>query len=36
MSARKDRIVEWILRTNALLPLSVLHGIGNIIGSLLA
>ncbi len=35
MSTRKDRIAETVLRTNARLPLSVLHTIGNIFGSLL-
>lgn len=36
MSTRTDRIVEFLLRTNARLPLPVLHGLGNFIGSLLA
>ena len=36
MSSRTDRIAEWLLRTNAHLPLPVLHSIGNILGSLLA
>ncbi|NOY16019.1 MAG: lysophospholipid acyltransferase family protein [Gammaproteobacteria bacterium] len=35
MSTRTDRIAETVLRTNARLPLSVLHTIGNIFGSLL-
>jgi KDO2-lipid IV(A) lauroyltransferase len=36
MGIRTDRIAEWVLRTNARLPLFVLHTIGNLIGSLLA
>lgn len=36
MSARTDRIAELLLRTNARLPLPVLHSIGNVLGSLLA
>jgi KDO2-lipid IV(A) lauroyltransferase len=36
MGTRTDRIAEWVLRTNARLPLFVLHTIGNLLGSLLA
>ena len=36
MGTKTDRIAEWVLRTNARLPLPVLHGIANLIGSLLA
>jgi KDO2-lipid IV(A) lauroyltransferase len=36
MGTKTDRIAEWVLRTNARLPLPVLHGIANLIGSLMA
>ena len=36
MGTNTDRIAEMVLRTNARLPLPVLHGIANLIGSLLA
>ncbi len=36
MSSRTDRIAEFVLRTNARLPLPVLHSIGNILGVLIA
>ncbi len=36
MSNRSDKIVELLLRTNARLPLAVLHSLGNFIGSLMA
>jgi len=36
MSIRSDKIVELLLRTNARLPLAVLHSLGNFIGSLMA
>ncbi len=36
MSMRTEKVAELLLRTNAHLPLPVLHGIGNFIGSLLA
>lgn len=36
MTDRTEKIVEILLRTNARLPLPVLHGLGNFIGSLLA
>ena len=36
MGTKTDKIVERVLRTNARLPLPVLHGIANLIGSLLA
>jgi KDO2-lipid IV(A) lauroyltransferase len=36
MGTKIERIAEWVLRTNAHLPLPVLHVIGNFIGSLLA
>jgi KDO2-lipid IV(A) lauroyltransferase len=35
MGTKTDRIAEWVLRANARLPLPVLHGIANIIGSLM-
>ncbi len=36
MGTKTDRIAEWVLRTNARLPLPVLHSIGNILGSMLS
>lgn len=36
MGTQTDRIAEWLLRTNARLPLPVLHMVGNAIGTLLA
>lgn len=36
MTDRTEKIVEILLRTSARLPLPVLHGLGNFIGSLLA
>ncbi|MFW2440633.1 MAG: lysophospholipid acyltransferase family protein [Arenicellales bacterium] len=36
MGTKTDRVAEWVLRTNARLPLPVLHGIANLLGSLMA